>query len=125
MVQPKLITTADILVISATLLLLPWLYFHFWGNGTQGETARIQVADNSPLLVSLKNTHRYNIEGPLGNSIIEVRDGRIRFVQSPCRNQLCVHSGWLHRDAEFAACLPNLISITVAGRNPRFDSINF
>jgi hypothetical protein len=54
-----------------------------------------------------------------------VHDGRIRFVASPCTGKQCIHSGWLDNDGEFAACLPNLISITITGRNPRFDSINF
>jgi len=125
MIRTKILTSADIIVICAALVLLPWLYSHFWGDGSQGETARIQVADQTPMIIPLQHSQRYTFDGPLGSSIIEVQDGRIRFVESPCRNQLCVHSGWLQNDAEFAACLPNLISITIAGRNPRFDSINF
>ena len=121
----SLITRADIIVICAAVLVLPVLYSHFWGDGSRGEIARIQVADHEPLIIPLQRSQRYTIEGPLGSSIIEVLDGRIRFTKSPCRNKLCIHSGWLQRDAEFAACLPNLISITVSGRNPRFDSINF
>jgi hypothetical protein len=120
-----ILTRADIVVICAALLTLPWLYQHFWGDGSRGETARIQVAGQTPLLVPLQRSQRYTINGPLGGSIIEVKDGRIRFVESPCRNKLCIHSGWLQRDADFAACLPNLISISVTGHNPRFDSINF
>jgi hypothetical protein len=120
-----LVTKADSIVICVAVLMLPWLYSHFWGDGSQGESARIQVAGQAPLLIPLQRSQRYTIDGPLGTSIIEVQDGRIRFAKSPCRNQLCVHSGWLQRDAEFTACLPNLISITVSGRNPRFDSINF
>ena len=123
--QSGLFTRADIVVICCALMILPLLYLQFWGNGSQGETARIQVAGHKPLLISLQHPQRYTIKGPLGDSIIEVNDGRIRFVSSPCRNKMCVHSGWLQHDADFAACLPNLISITVSGRNPRFDSINF
>jgi hypothetical protein len=123
--KTRVLTLADIIVVCAALLTLPWLYLHFWGDGSQGETARIQVAGQAPLLVPLDHSQRYPVDGPLGTSIIEVRAGAIRFVESPCRNKLCIHSGWLKHDADFAACLPNLISITVTGHNPRFDSINF
>jgi len=123
--SPGLFTKADIVIICAALLVLPLLYTQFWGNGSQGEIARVQVAGHEPLQIPLQRSQRYTIKGPLGASIIEVDEGRIRFVSSPCRNKLCIHSGWLQHDADFAACLPNLISITVSGRNPRFDSINF
>jgi len=123
--KTSIVTRADIIIISIAILILPWLYLHFWGDGSQGEIARIQVANQTPRLIPLHRSQRYPIDGPLGTSIIEVQNGRIRFIESPCRNKLCIHSGWLQRDAEFAACLPNLISITIAGRNPRFDSINF
>jgi hypothetical protein len=118
-------TRLDWLVIVAALLLLPALYTSFWGNGKRGEFARIQVGKQAAQLISLQKTGNYRFDGPLGTSVIEVRDGRIRFVESPCNGKQCIHSGWLGKDGEFAACLPNLISITVSDRNPRFDSINF
>jgi len=125
MTRTAIFTRADIIVVCVAILMLPWLYQHFWGDGSRGEIARVQVAGQAPLLIPLHRSQRYTFDGPLGTSVIEVRDGRIRFVESPCRNKLCIHSGWLQRNSEFAACLPNLVSITIAGHNPRFDSINF
>ena len=34
-------------------------------------------------------------------------DGSIAFVESDCPDQVCVHTGYLRRVGEFAACLPN------------------
>jgi hypothetical protein len=118
-------TRLDWLVVMVALLVLPALYSSFWGNGNRGEFARIQVGKQTPQLVSLQDNRNYRFKGPLGTSVIEVHDGRIRFIESPCTGKQCIHSGWLGNDGEFAACLPNLISITVSDRNPRFDSINF
>ena len=65
------------------------------------------------------------VHGPLGDSVIEIREARVRFLESPCRGQQCVHSGWLDAAGELAACLPNRISIQLLGRHPRFDAVNF
>jgi len=125
MIRPRLMTRADWVVIGIAVLILPWLYTHLWGNGSKGEFARIQVGRETPQVISLQRDQHLRLQGPLGTSVIEVHDGRIRFVDSPCTGKQCIHSGWLGHDGEFAACLPNLISITITGRNPQFDSINF
>lgn len=118
-------TRADYVVLAAALLLLPWLYVNFWHRGGAGEEVRIVGADGKEILASLRGNRELRIAGPLGTSVIEIRDGRVRFVSSPCHGQLCVHAGWLHFGGEFTACLPNRISLAVVGRELRYDTINF
>lgn len=119
-------TPGDIVVALLTVVLLAGLYGHFWsGIGGEGERARIVSADNEVQIVPLSEDRTLKLHGPLGDSVIEIRDGRIRFIQSPCQGKQCIHAGWLHSSGSFAACLPNRISITVLGRNRHFDSINY
>ena len=68
---------------------------------------------------------KLQVQGPLGVSIIEIKELRARFLESPCKGQQCVHSGWLETAGELTACLPNRISIQLLGRHPRFDAVNF
>ncbi|MEO5573288.1 MAG: NusG domain II-containing protein [Gammaproteobacteria bacterium] len=119
------ITVADCAVIALALALLPYLYLTYWGAATQGAQARILRGGEQIALVSLHEHKRLSIEGELGTSELEIKDGKIRFINSPCRNQQCVHSGWVSLGGDFIACLPNRISVQVVGREPRFDSINF
>ncbi|MEO7558260.1 MAG: NusG domain II-containing protein [Gammaproteobacteria bacterium] len=120
------ITGADAVVIALALILLPYLYLTYWGGAaTQGEQARILRGGQQIALVSLHEHRHLSIAGVLGPSLLEIKDGKIRFIDSPCRNKQCVHSGWVSLGGEFAACLPNRISVQVVGREPRFDSINF
>jgi hypothetical protein len=119
------ITGADSIVIALALVLLPWLYFTYWGNATQGGQARILRGGKEIALISLYENQRLSIQGVLGPSLLEISDGKIRFLNSPCRSKQCVHSGWLSMSGEFAACLPNRISVQIVGREPRFDAINF
>ncbi len=54
-------------------------------------------------------------EGPLGPSRIEVREGRVGIVSSPCPEQRCVLQGWIRRQGESTACLPNRIAVCIEG----------
>jgi hypothetical protein len=101
------------------------LYESVWTPDAAGETAQILVPGAPTRNISLRDNHRYSVQGPLGDSILEVSDGRIRFVESPCDNKQCIHSGWLARAGDFATCLPNRVSILVNGADGAYDTINF
>ncbi len=118
-------TRADYVVIGGVVLLLPWLYLTFWGNHSQGMLVQINVANGESFTLPLDQDKRIDVQGVIGRSTIEIQDRQIRFIESPCQNKQCVHTGWLGSDGEMAACLPNGISAQVKGRDERFDSLNF
>jgi len=118
-------TRADIFVIGFTLALLPFLYSTYWNREGPAETAHIMDQSGREFTVPLSTNQQLSIEGPLGVSLVEIKDGQIRFLDSPCRGKQCVHAGWLKESGEFAACLPNRVSITVSGKDALYDSINF
>lgn len=118
-------TRADWLVLIAALALLPLLYGHYWGDGGPASVARIAASGQPTLELPLSRNQQLAVHGPLGDSLIEVKDGRVRFLASPCRGQQCVHSGWLAHAGDLAACLPNGITVSLQGGRSRFDSINF
>ena len=43
--------------------------------------------------------------------LLEIRDHRICFQHSDCPDKICIHNGWLGREGEQAACLPNRVSV--------------
>ena len=116
---------ADIVLFVLALTLLPLLYQQFWQLGERGDTAEIQVGGKPYAVMDLHNNQTLAVAGRLGDSVLEVHDGEVRFRTSPCRGNHCVHSGWLRIGGEFAACLPNAVSLRVKAADPRFDSINF
>lgn len=118
-------TRADCVVVVLALALLPYLYFTYWGSSTQGEEVRIMVGGKEQMAISLRQERRLTIAGALGVSIIDIHDGKARFTTSPCRGKQCIHTGWLGRGGESAACLPNRVSMVVVGREQRFDSVVF
>ena len=49
----------------------------------------------------------YEVEGALGITTFEVKGGKIRILDSPCPNKICIHQGW---DSPLV-CLPNNVII--------------
>ncbi len=117
-------TRADYYIVLFAALLLPYLYISQWTGDKAGISATI-MNGNETTEVSLAHDHTLEIDGALGTSTIKIENGKIRFTASPCLGKQCIHSGWLEHAGEFAACLPNRISVAVLGEAPRFDSINF
>jgi hypothetical protein len=120
-----MMTRADKVLVVLAVAALPFLYIAYWGETTRGDAVRIYAPGQRPSVVSLDRDRELTVTGPLGPSVLQIKDGKVRFVSSPCRNKLCVHSGWLSRGGEFAACLPNHISIVVLAQQQRYDAINF
>ena len=118
-------TRADRILILLVVCAIPFLYLHLWFGDEPADFVQIRSGSNAPITETLQPDRLLRVTGSLGESIIEVRNGRIRFASSPCTTQVCVHSGWLTHAGEFAACLPNRISLTLVGRDPHFDAINY
>lgn len=58
---------------------------------------------------------RVSVQGPLGDTVLEINDGQARIISSPCLNQTCVAAGTIHRRGAFIACLPNRVMVSVEG----------
>jgi hypothetical protein len=56
---------------------------------------------------------------------VEVSKHRARIAADPSPRQHCVKQGWLERAGEIALCLPNQVSIEIAGGVKRYDSLNY
>jgi len=46
---------------------------------------------------------------------VEIVGGRARVAASPCRDQLCVHAGWLEKPGDIAVCLPQRVIVELRG----------
>lgn len=115
----------DKIVLVLASCLVVSLYWLIWTGHDEADLVQLSVADATPEQISLHLDRTVTAAGKLGDSVLEVRDGRIRFLSSPCPNQICVHAGWLANAGDVAACLPNQVSLQVLGNQGFFDSINF
>jgi len=75
-------------------------------------------ADGKEYEYSLMENKIYQVSGSLGITKIEVKDGRVRIIDSPCKNKTCIHQGW----GNHIICLPNDVIITVVSED-EFDAL--
>ena len=115
----------DIIVVALALISLPFLYLHYWSDSTEADSVVISTHDNKRIILPLDKDDMIEVEGPLGINVIEIKDKRARFVQSPCPNKVCIHSGWVEHNNDFAACLPNGVLLSIGNEHQEFDAINF
>lgn len=117
-------TRADQLLLIVMLIGIGVLFRQYWTPPRQA-TQAVVSGPQQRLDLDLNADTRVHIHGPLGDSIIEVVDGAVRFVSSPCRHQICVRSGWHHSAGAVAACVPNRISVVLSGGQSEFDAISY
>ena len=86
---------------------------------------KIRLADKVVGTYDLNQIRELHINGPKGESIIRIEQGKVRFVESPCNNKYCIHQGWLSRAGQVAICLPNQVSLQLLGASSPYDSLNY
>lgn len=118
-------TLSDALAMSIALIILGLSYALFWQNAGPARQATIQGPGDTAQVVHLDHKESLHVAGPLGDSVLQIDRGQIRFVASPCSNKYCVHAGWLKHSGRIMACLPNGVLVEVQGGPQRYDAINF
>jgi len=81
---------------------------------------RVQLAQY-PLHVQ-KPIH-FTARAELGDSEIIIDGNGVAFLESPCRNKLCILAGHKHRIGDVIACVPNRILVAINGAAKRFDAV--
>ncbi len=123
------IKTSDVVILCISLCLLGWLYQFFWltqsAAAGDADTLLVQVMKRAPEHYSLQHDKILEIEGAKGLSMIEIHQGKARFVHSPCRNKFCILHGWLTTPGDTMACLPNQISMALLSSQNKFDALNY
>ena len=105
--RKNLLFIAVILALAAVL----WLAAH---HGGTGRTAVLRYGDpQTEQRIDLHQDARYDIDTGLYTIHLEVADGGIAFVDSPCPDHTCEGFGTLREVGDWAACLPAKASLTI------------
>jgi hypothetical protein len=74
-------------------------------------------------LNSLNGRIEFKINGEYTN-IVAFENGRASISYSTCKDQVCVHTGWLSVPGQSAVCLPNRVILRIEGENADYDGIS-
>ena len=113
------ITIGDKFLIAALLILNGWL-FASWGVGfSKGDWVVVTVNQKETIRLPLDQDQKTQVKGPIGLTEIEVKNGHARIIRSPCKNKVCIKSGYIRYADRLAACIPNRVVIRIVGKNHR------
>jgi hypothetical protein len=93
-----------------------------YGNNADPTTVRIQ-SDSGEFLYPLGDNRVVEVEGPIGHTHVEIDGNRVRVIDSPCRDKICVAAGWQENTGDWTACLPNRVFVRVEG-GERSDGVD-
>lgn len=88
----------------------------FLDSRMEDGTAIIETDGREVVRIPLNREQRIDANGPLGKTVIAVRQGKMAIVRSPCPNQICVRTGWISRRGAITACIPNRVVVRIIDR---------
>jgi hypothetical protein len=120
-------TVLDRLVVAALLggTLLSFMLLDRLGTGRRVVVERAgEVVFTAPLDVA----RTVRLDGPLGETVLEIRDGHACIRESPCPHKVCMGMGEVARRGELIACVPNRLIVRIEGgienQEPGYDLLS-
>ena len=112
--ERKLLKPLDIPVIALAIALTLTLGGLVYSRGSSASQVIIRGPDKT-WIYPLDAEAEVKVDGPIGVTVVQIHGGQAAIVSSPCAGQTCVAAGAIHKNGQWAACLPNKVSILVEG----------
>jgi len=104
-----------IFLISVTVVVISV----FWSAaGRDGELRAEIEASGILYIMPLSRDGSLEIEGPVGQTRVEVVDGEVFISDSDCRDKICIAMGHVSSASGWVACLPNRVFVIVNAVDP-------
>ena len=120
----KHLLIGDWLTIIFSSVMIVYLFQTLWSH-EHASKVQIRIGDKVYAAYDLNQQRDIKVHGRIGDAVIHIGQGKVRFAKSPCHNQYCVHQGWLTHSGQVAICLPNQISLELIGEQKPYDSLNY
>lgn len=117
--ERKLITKTDIIIIAVIVAVIV-LFFAFKSFSRENLVAEIYFDGKVIEKVDLSaKEEKEIITGKNNKTVIIAKGGEIYFSSSCCEDEICVESGRLSKNGDFASCLPEKVVVKVIGEKER------
>ncbi len=102
----KLLLVVTILVALSFLLLL---------RQTSGARVVVSADDKIIFVAPLDHDQLVELPGPLGITVLQIKDGAAQVISSPCVRKVCIGMGEARHSGDLLACVPNQLVIRIEG----------
>jgi hypothetical protein len=119
----KAVKPFDYVVLVLVSLLTLFTFISAYSGG-KGSLVAVR-GGGSNWAFPLSAGERLAVPGPLGETVVEILDGQVRIVSSPCTNQICVAAGTIHAPGQWIACLPNRVMVAIPETDGALDAVSW
>jgi hypothetical protein len=60
----------------------------------------------------------FPVAGELGTALVEIAGDRVRMLDAPCPNHVCMNQGWITSPGASIICMPGKIVVRIEGATP-------
>lgn len=121
-----MLTRNDKILMFTLVAIASFSFVRLFFISNEGKETLIKVGNGPVQRVSLKTDRRINLEGEKGRVVIEIKEGRVRAVESSCFQKICVNTGWINKPGQNIICLPNKVLVTIEGKeSPKIDAVSY
>ncbi len=82
---------------------------------TRGSWVVIEVNQKEVHRLALTEDQIVHVEGPIGETEVEISKGKARIRKSPCSRKICIKAGYIQYADRITACLPNRVVVRIQG----------
>lgn len=91
-------------------------------RGKPGATAVI-TTPSGEYHYSLDKNLDIHVPGLNGDYHLEIRDKKIRAVESCCPYKICVSKGWTYLSGDSIICVPEKVTVRITGGEEEIDAV--
>ena len=114
------------------MIAYPFISAYFSNNEEQNSFIYIKDSSKEVKRIPFSETYQeepmiIKVEGPLGTSIIEAHNGRVRLKEAPEEDpaKICEKTGWISKPGPSIICVPNKVSIWIEQTNSDLDAVSW
>ncbi|MFW6022163.1 MAG: NusG domain II-containing protein [Halanaerobiaceae bacterium] len=127
------ILIVTIIILSIVAIIYPVGSLLYGNNANEGEQVIvIKSQGEEQKRVPMETTYGeepviIKAEGPLGTSIIEAYQGKVRLREAPPEDpeKICEKTGWIEQTGPIIICVPNQVSIWIERVNSELDGVSW
>ena len=106
----------DLIIFIFSIAMILWTGIAVYAAPRKESQVIIRGQEKS-WIFPLDAEEQIQVPGPLGNTLVEIREGKAAIISSPCGNQTCVERGSMYRHGQWTACLPNSVFLLIEGKD--------
>jgi hypothetical protein len=104
----------DLAIVIAAALAVAWAAVSAYSPAGERALA-VVTGKGGEWMYPLSADRTFRVAGPLGDTVVEIRDKALRITDSPCPNKTCIAAGAISKPGQWVACLPNQVIARIEG----------